>query len=124
MATARPGRFFAAVWALTRRVPAGRVTTYGALARILTGETRAARTVGWALHGLPENLVDRVPWWRVVNAAGRISTSCLVHPAAEQAARLEREGVSVDASGRIDLARFGWWGEHQLGRPRGRGTVK
>ncbi len=112
-----PTGFFTAVWALVSRVPRGRVTTYGAVARMLTGETGAARTVGWALHGLPAELVEKVPWWRVVNSAGRISTSCQLHSAADQAARLVAEGVAVDDQGRIALERYGWSGPSQLARP-------
>lgn len=100
--------FFERVYTWVEGVPRGRVTTYGAVARALSGGSGAARSVGWALHGLPADRVDRVPWWRVVNAQGRISTSCSIHSAEEQRARLEAEGVAFDASGRIDLERFGW----------------
>lgn len=111
--------FFARLWSLVEQIPPGRVTTYGALAWLLVGEARAARTVGWALHGLPAERAEAVPWWRVVNCEGRISTSCLEHPAALQAARLKAEGVIIDADGRIDLRRYGWWGEAGSGyRPR------
>ena len=85
---AEDGSFFAAVYDVVRAVPEGRVTTYGAVSRMLVGRTSGARTVGWALHGLPPDLVDDVPWWRVVNAQGRISTTCEEHSAAEQRARL------------------------------------
>ena len=102
--------FFETVYHVTRQIPVGRVCTYGGFARLLTGRPGAARTVGWALHGLPANLVDAVPWWRVINAQGRISTSCTTHSAAEQRARLEEEGVAFGADGRVDLDRFGWWG--------------
>ncbi len=111
MRRASGGGFFQAVYALVRRVPPGRVTSYGTISRLLTGRSGAARTVGWALHGLPEDIVDEVPWWRVINAQGRISTSCQTHSAAEQRARLEDEGIVVDPNGRVDLDRFGWWGD-------------
>jgi methylated-DNA-protein-cysteine methyltransferase-like protein len=64
--------FFARVYALVRRVPRGRVVTYGQVAAML-GEPRGARAVGWALRALPENLAARVPWHRVVGSGGRIS---------------------------------------------------
>jgi methylated-DNA-protein-cysteine methyltransferase-like protein len=108
---AESGRFFEAVYDVVRRVPVGRVTTYGAVSEILTGRKGAARTVGWALHGLPPEIVDEVPWWRVINARGRISTSCEIHSADEQRARLEDEGIVFGDDGRVDLGRFGWWGE-------------
>jgi methylated-DNA-protein-cysteine methyltransferase-like protein len=107
---AESGSFFRSVWDVVRRVPPGRVTTYGAVSGIVTGRPTAARTVGWALHALPEALVDEVPWWRVINAAGRISTSCREHSAEEQRARLEAEGVVFGARERVDLDRFGWFG--------------
>ncbi len=94
--------FFRRVYALTRRVPRGRVVTYGQLARAL-GAPGAARTVGWALHAAPTG----VPWHRVVNARGEI-TRRHTGGAAEQRARLRAEGVRFDRAGRIDLARYGW----------------
>ncbi len=64
--------FFARVYALVRRVPPGRVVTYGQVAAML-GVPRGARAVGWALRALPENVAARVPWHRVVGTGGRIS---------------------------------------------------
>ncbi len=73
----------------------------------------AARTVGWALHSLPpasgggERGTD-VPWWRVINSQGRISTSCREHGANVQRELLEAEGVEFDEYGYVDWDRFGW----------------
>jgi methylated-DNA-protein-cysteine methyltransferase related protein len=104
--------FYRRVYDLTTSVPAGRVTTYGAISEQLVGHSRAARTVGWALHGLTPAEVDRVPWWRVINSQGRVSTSCAMHTADEQRARLEDEGVVFGPDGRVDLACYGWdWGD-------------
>ena len=64
--------FFARVYALVRRVPKGRVVTYGQVAAML-GVPRGARAVGWALRALPEETAARVPWHRVVGTGGRIS---------------------------------------------------
>ena len=94
--------FFRRVYALTRRIPRGRVTTYGALARAL-GVPRGARTVGWALGACP----DDVPWHRVVNAQGGIS----FRPSPGfrlQRALLRAEGVRFNRRGRIDLMKYGW----------------
>src|SRR2546421_8406279 len=55
------------VYKVGRRIPPGRVATYGVVAR-LAGQPGQARTVGWALAERP-GAVD-VPWWRVINAAG------------------------------------------------------
>jgi methylated-DNA-protein-cysteine methyltransferase-like protein len=98
----RRSAFFTRVYVLVRRIPRGRITSYGAIARAL-GVPRGARTVGWALRACP----DDVPWHRVVNAAGTISwrpTGGYVL----QRALLQREGVRFDRGGRIDFERFGW----------------
>lgn len=101
-----PG-FFEKVYRLVRRVPYGKVTSYGAVARML-GNPRAARTVGWALHSIPED--SDVPWWRVINSRGRVSTSCREHGAELQRELLEAEGVEFDERGYVDWERFGWQG--------------
>ncbi len=99
-----PG-FFKRVYRVVRQVPPGKITSYGAIARIL-GHPRAARTVGWALHSLPEG--SDVPWHRVINSQGRISISRREHSGALQRALLEAEGVEFDADGTVDWDRFGW----------------
>ena len=88
------------------RIPRGRVATYGQVARLanLPGQ---ARLVGYAMSGLPAG--SRVPWHRVVNARGEVSARSDGGPAERvQRIRLEREGVTFDAHGRIELARFRW----------------
>jgi methylated-DNA-protein-cysteine methyltransferase-like protein len=99
-------RFFEQVHALVRCIPAGRVASYGQIARLLD-QPHAARTVGWALQGVPEG--SDVPWQRVINAAGRIS---IPDPegAAEQRRLLEAEGVVFGPDDRVDMERFGWAG--------------
>ncbi|MCC7019832.1 MAG: MGMT family protein [Ardenticatenales bacterium] len=115
MAAAPPpsATFFDHVYAVVRRVPRGRVTTYGAVAQML-GRPRGARAVGYALNALKDHGDDSaygdVPWQRVINAQGRISIVNRAFDAAEQAARLRAEGVAVDDTLRIDLDRFGWDG--------------
>ena len=89
------------------RIPRGRVTTYGHVAA-LCGKPRAARTVGWALHALPDD--SGVPWHRVINARGGISISKVGIPPELQRALLEAEGVEFDRHGQVDLARWGWIG--------------
>ncbi len=97
--------FFKRVYHLVRQVPPGKVTSYGAIARML-GRPRAARTVGWALHSLPEG--SDIPWHRVINSQGRISISRREHAADLQRVLLETEGVEFDADGTVDWERFGW----------------
>lgn len=96
----------ARIWAVVRRIPAGRVATYGQVAA-LAGFERQPRLTGYALSALPEG--SAVPWHRVVNAEGRISLrSGLGGHDVTQRLRLEREGVRFDVGGRIALARFQW----------------
>ncbi len=99
--------FFGRVYRLVRQTPPGKVTSYGAIARML-GYPRAARTVGWALHSLPED--SDVPWQRVINSQGRISTSCREHSASLQRTLLEAEGIKFDEHGYVDWDHFGWAG--------------
>ena len=99
--------FFEQVYLVVRQVPSGKVTSYGAVARML-GHPRAARTVGWAMHSLPAD--SDVPWHRVINSRGRISTSCEEHGQGLQRAMLEDEGVEFDERGTVDWDRFGWAG--------------
>lgn len=94
-------RDFDRVYAIVRRIPPGRVATYGQIARLLDWP-RGARTVGWALRALKPG--SGVPWHRVVNAQGRIS----IDDAAHQQALLEAEDVVFDETGRIDLNRYRW----------------
>jgi methylated-DNA-protein-cysteine methyltransferase-like protein len=97
--------FFAKVYCLVRQVPYGKVTSYGAIARMLE-HPHAARTVGWAMHSIPEG-VD-VPWWRVINSRGCISLG--KHGADLQRELLESEGVEFTEGGCVDWKRFGWKG--------------
>ena len=99
--------FYEDIYAMVRRVPRGKVTTYGHIAA-LCGKPRAARTVGWALYALPDDA--DVPWQRVINARGEISISKVGLPPELQRALLEREGVEFDADGRVELRRWSWLG--------------
>lgn len=90
---------------VVRRVPAGRVTTYGAVAAA-AGLPGRARQVGYAMAALRD---EEVPWHRVVNARGAISPRASGAAGARiQRALLEAEGVAFDAAGRIDLDVHGW----------------
>jgi len=86
-------------------IPEGKVATYGQVA-LLAGLPRRARLVGRALAALPDG--SEVPWHRVINAQGRISSRGGGPYEQFQRLLLEEEGVELDASGRIDLERFGW----------------
>ena len=95
-------RSYARIYAVVRRIPRGRVATYGQVA-VLAGLPGQARQVGYAMHALPDD--SDVPWHRVLNARGAVSRRA--EPAAEtlQRALLEGEGLRFDARGRLDLAR-------------------
>ncbi len=98
------------IYATVRRIPYGRVSSYGRIAA-LAGLSGQARLVGYALHALRTTASaghDSIPWWRVVNAAGSISND---YAPELQRALLEAEGVIFDQRGRLDLARFLWNGE-------------
>jgi methylated-DNA-protein-cysteine methyltransferase-like protein len=100
------GGTYKRIYAVVRRIPSGRVTTYGAVARI-AGLPGHARQVGYALSALPSG--TGVPWHRVINAQGRLSLERVgFSSGTTQRIRLVREGVTVDAGGRVSLARFGW----------------
>ncbi|HEX8078450.1 MAG TPA: MGMT family protein, partial [Chthoniobacterales bacterium] len=89
------------VYAIVRRIPSGRVMTYGQIAELL-GEGYTPRTVGFVMHGSP----DGTPWHRVLNAQGKCSTGRVVLPHDKQQRLLEHEGVAFDKSGRCDLQTF------------------
>ena len=105
--------FYAAVYRLVAQIPPGKVTSYGQIARWL-GHPSAARAVGYALHALPSD--SDIPWQRVVNASGRISSRSARHYEAIQRALLEADGVRFDPYGSIDLQRFAWSGPLALKR--------
>ncbi len=93
------------IYDVVRRIPRGHVATYGQVAT-LAGLAGHARQVGYALHALPDG--TGVPWHRVVNASGRISLRAVPGAELVQQQLLEREGVRLDARGRVPLARVRW----------------
>ncbi|NJD20362.1 MAG: methyltransferase [Gemmatimonadetes bacterium] len=97
---------YAQYWAVARRIPRGRVATYGQVAE-LAGLRGRARQAGYAMSALPDE--SDVPWHRVVNARGEVRRRS-GGPAFEkiQRALLEAEGGVFDAAGRISLERYGW----------------
>jgi methylated-DNA-protein-cysteine methyltransferase-like protein len=98
--------FQKAVLDAVSRIPPGKVTSYGAVAA-MAGQPRAARGVGWILHSLGPD--SDLPWWRVVNRKGGLSTRKLPGPAGHlQKALLEGEGVEFDSDDRVSQVRY-WW---------------
>ncbi|MFH0852977.1 MAG: methylated-DNA--[protein]-cysteine S-methyltransferase [bacterium] len=99
--------FFQAVYHLTYQIPKGKVSTYGQIAGLIT-TPRAARVVGWALHQLDD---QPIPWHRVINSRGEISTSCETHTKVTQKKLLEQEGVKVKVVNgvyMVDLKKYLW----------------
>ena len=104
---------YARIYAVVRRIPEGRVATYGQVAA-LAGIPGGARQVGYALHALPDGA--DAPWQRVINARGEVSRrSEGGWREGYQRHLLEEEGVAFDVRGRVDLTRFRWEPED---RPR------
>ena len=101
--------FFERVYRVVKRIPRGKVASYGQIAALL-GQPRAARTVGWALSSLSAEQAAVVPWQRVINHAGRISISRADLSADVQRSLLEAEGVVFDETGHVDWRRFRWAG--------------
>ncbi|MCK5482346.1 MAG: MGMT family protein [Gemmatimonadetes bacterium] len=95
----------ARIYEAVRRIPVGKVATYGQVAT-LAGARGHARQVGYALHDLPDGA--EVPWHRVINARGEISVRSSPGADVDQKSLLEAEGVEFDAHGKIDLSRFRW----------------
>ncbi|MBI2600627.1 MGMT family protein [Candidatus Daviesbacteria bacterium] len=92
---------------ITKKIPYGRVSTYGTIAT-LAGMPRGARFVGGVLHFNSDKY--NLPWYRVINRHGLISTTCLDHLRQAQKALLEQEGIKVSEGFMVDLDRYGWWG--------------
>ena len=97
------------IYAVVRRIPRGRVATYGQVAE-LAGLPGHARQVGYAMAALPAGTT--VPWQRVINAGGMVSRRKMPGEELTQRQLLEKEGVRFDARGRVALDKLRW-------RPRG-----
>jgi methylated-DNA-protein-cysteine methyltransferase related protein len=98
----KTGATYDAIYRVVKRIPRGKVATYGQVAR-LAGFPNHARLVGYAMHSLNDT---RVPWHRVINAQGKISLRDL--SAEIQRGLLEEEGVWFSSSDVVDLKRFRW----------------
>lgn len=101
-------RYRERVYEIVRRIPRGRVMTYGQIAEIL-GEGYTARTIGFVMHASG----DQTPWHRVINARGACSTGKVVLPEDKQQRLLESESVQFDERGRCNLERYLWIPDEQ-----------
>ena len=108
------------VYKLVKKIPKGKVMTYGQIGQILDLNPRV---VGWALNRLAKCRVvgrgainralsidsQKIPWHRVINSKGGISTNKLMNiPLGLQKKLLERENIRFDKDGKIDLKRYLW----------------
>ncbi len=108
------GEFQARILALVARIPPGRVMTYGQLA-LLAGHPGAARQTGHVMNGLmggQDGVGADLPWQRVINAQGRVSTDKLGFGDIQRGL-LVNEGIEFDASGKCDLGKYQWWPENE-----------
>ena len=90
------------VYAVVRRIPKGRVLSYGAVAA-MAGNRKAARMVGLALHHNPDQ--ERIPCHRVVFRDGALSSAFAFGGAVEHRKRLRAEGVTFTPDGRVKMDR-------------------
>src|ERR1051325_5476398 len=98
---------FEKIYRLVLRIPRGRVMTYGQIARLLE-DRYSPRLVGWAMHATPQD-ERNIPWHRVINSRGGISTGRVVIQEPEmQRWMLEAEGVVFDERGHCDLSVYQW----------------
>jgi methylated-DNA-protein-cysteine methyltransferase-like protein len=91
------------IYRVVAQVPRGMVATYGDIAAIVGGCD--ARTVGYALNEIPKRREGDMPWQRIINSQGGISTRGV-----RQRELLEAEGIAFDARDRVPLARYRWPG--------------
>lgn len=92
---------------IVKKIPYGRVTTYGTVAT-LAGIPRGARLIGGILHFNSQKF--NLAWHRVINREGYISIKNKDHPKELQKALLEQEGVVVTRDFMINLDKYGWFG--------------
>jgi methylated-DNA-protein-cysteine methyltransferase-like protein len=92
------------IYRVIRRVPRGRVATYGQIAEL--AKASGPRQVGYALHALPDG--HDLPWHRIINARGMVSLDSGIGGGSLQRALLEAERITFDTKGRVDLQRYQW----------------
>ncbi len=92
---------------IVKKIPYGKVTTYGTVAT-LAGVPQGARLIGGILQHNHQS--HSLPWHRVVNKDGHVSIKSLEYPKALQEALLQQEGIEVTTDFMINLKKYGWWG--------------
>ena len=102
------GQYREHVYKIVRRIPRGRVMTYGQIAYIL-GEGYTPRTVGFVMAASN----NKTPWHRVINSQGRCSTGRVLLPTNKQQRMLETEGVKFNENGSCELPKYLWHPEEE-----------
>jgi methylated-DNA-protein-cysteine methyltransferase-like protein len=92
------------IYDVVRRVPVGKVATYGQIAKIVGRCT--ARMVGYSMAALPYG--TDVPWQRIINHKGEISLRSRGDGALRQRRLLQKEGIRFDSKGRMNLKKVRW----------------
>ena len=96
---------FEKIYDVVKRIPKGKVTTYGYVA-MLAGNPRWSRVVGYALHNNPAPGI--IPCHRVLNREGKVAEAFAFGGGATQRALLEGEGIVFEKDGTVDLEKYGW----------------
>ena len=96
---------FEKIYEVVKRIPKGKVTTYGRVA-LMAGNPRWSRVVGYALHNNPAPGV--IPCHRVVNREGKVAEGFAFGGGQTQRALLEAEGIIFESDGTVDLGKYGW----------------
>ncbi len=109
MFSEEPWSFRARIYAAVRMIPSGKVATYGQIAT-LAGQARAFRACGTLMGQVVDNTI---PWHRVINAQGRVSTGNDVARPMIQRQLLEAEGIHFRRSGTCDLKLYRWEGPQE-----------
>ena len=96
------------IYNVVKKIPKGKVATYGQIGQLLNLDPRI---IGWALNKLVGNS-QRIPWQRVINSKGKISTSRVINiPLDLQKRLLENEGIRFDKNEKVDLKEYLWVSE-------------
>lgn len=101
---------FERIYEVVRRIPRGRVATYGQIA-MMAGNPHWSQVVGYALHVNPDP--EGIPCFRVVNRFGEVSSAFAFGGGNRQRELLAEEGVAFLPDGRVDMTRYCWNGEEE-----------
>lgn len=100
--------FYEIVYEIVKKIPSGKVTTYGHIA-LMAGNPNAARAVGYALKHIPLSEHNNIPWHRVINAKREISIRNIPGSEYIQKDLLVKENIEFDENDKVDFNKFGWF---------------